>query len=278
MKKLIPVYLDQLDTRLTYNGRYRKRAAWRKEFKKQWKLCAVKPIEDPDKLEYNPRPYLWVCSCPAFIKSRFLICKHLVQKVHPVKPAFFYQVSRERVCPIWRHPDLRPIDPPAGDDLQQLSKPTATMPSSSLFELHDSELEVSDADEDGSLTASEWGDQEDMEASNSSEDEDKDEERVKSTRNGMHILAAKLHDLADIVDYNASFADPRVEKLLSKRCSMALNTHQNIDKKENRINSRTQTNLPTFSSEFSDIILIHTRPKPRIAQFRATYKHLFDLM
>ncbi|PVF90972.1 hypothetical protein CPB86DRAFT_676043, partial [Serendipita vermifera] len=115
MKRLVPIYINQLNTRLTYTGRHRKRATWRKEFKRQWKLCATQSVHNPDKLEYNPRPYLWVCSCPAFIKSRFLICKHLVQKVHPVTPAFFYQVSRERACPIWRHPDLRPIDPPADD-------------------------------------------------------------------------------------------------------------------------------------------------------------------
>ncbi|PVF93533.1 hypothetical protein CPB86DRAFT_96189, partial [Serendipita vermifera] len=267
IKKLVPVYLDQLDTRLTYNGRYRKRATWRKEFKKQWKLCAVKPIEDPDKLEYNPRPYLWVCSCPAFIKSRFLICKHLVQKVHPMRPAFFYQVSRERACPVWRHPDLRPIDPPASDDLQELPKPTVGMLSVTLSEAHNSEMENSDSDANGNSTIDETSDEGEMEASD--ETEEKEEERMKATRSAMDRLVAQLHDLADIVDYNASFTDPRVQKLLEKRCSTALNLYQRICEKEDRINSRSQTYPSTFSSEFGDIILIHTRPKSRISQTRA---------
>lgn len=116
----------------TYTGRHRQRATWRKDFQKEWKRCAAAEISDPKNASYNPRPYHWVCGCPSFVKSRFLICKHLIQKVHPVNSAFFRQVSRERTFPIWRHRDLRPIDPPADDDLKGIPESTVTMPSAGL--------------------------------------------------------------------------------------------------------------------------------------------------
>ena len=39
--------------------------------------------------------------CPAFVCSRFLICKHLVQAVQPV---VFLQVKRNRTLPFLEHP------------------------------------------------------------------------------------------------------------------------------------------------------------------------------
>ncbi|KAF8237620.1 hypothetical protein L208DRAFT_1029460, partial [Tricholoma matsutake] len=33
----------------------------------------------------------WVCTCTQFIVNHFLICKHLVQAVHPVHPVLFLE-------------------------------------------------------------------------------------------------------------------------------------------------------------------------------------------
>lgn len=132
MQKVTPHYLRLLDSRLVYTGRHRELASWRLEFQEDWNKCAKTVISDPDNKHYRPRPYSWVCACPAFVTSRFLICKHLVQSVHPVTPAFFRQVSRERDFPLWRHHDLRPIHPPADDDIQEIPSSLVTMPSAGI--------------------------------------------------------------------------------------------------------------------------------------------------
>jgi len=109
MTKLMPSYAHTLGERVGYTGRHRNRASWRKEFKKDWMKCKFTAIADPDDPKYATDPNRWVCACPAFIRSRFLICKHLVQLVHPVSPRFFIDVKRRRTTPFWQHEDLRPL-------------------------------------------------------------------------------------------------------------------------------------------------------------------------
>jgi hypothetical protein len=64
------------------------------------------PLND----KYRPDPHKWVCTCPAFARSRFLTCKHLIQAVQPVPPTFFLQVKRNRTLPFWQHPTLIPLE------------------------------------------------------------------------------------------------------------------------------------------------------------------------
>jgi len=52
-----------------------------------------------------------VCTCPSFIRSHFLICKHLIQSVQPVLPLFFLKVKQNHTTPIWQHPTLIPLKP-----------------------------------------------------------------------------------------------------------------------------------------------------------------------
>ncbi|CAG8647768.1 19528_t:CDS:2 [Gigaspora rosea] len=52
---------------------------------------------------------MWTCSCLGYLNSRFLLCKHLVQSVHSLKPNFFNEVTRYRSLPFWRHQDLIPL-------------------------------------------------------------------------------------------------------------------------------------------------------------------------
>jgi hypothetical protein len=54
-----------------------------------------------------------VCTCPSFVRSHFLICKHLVQSVQPVLLLFFLKVKRNCTTPIWQHPTLIPLEPAA---------------------------------------------------------------------------------------------------------------------------------------------------------------------
>jgi hypothetical protein len=66
---------------------------------------------------------MWICTCPAFVVSRFLICKHLIQLVLKVPPKFFIEAERYRTAPFWRHPELQPAvghEPDADRDFSSL--------------------------------------------------------------------------------------------------------------------------------------------------------------
>ena len=60
----------------------------------------------------NPKYQLdivqWVCTCPYFITSHFLVCKHLVQSLGPVPATFYLQVKCNRTTPFWLHLILQP--------------------------------------------------------------------------------------------------------------------------------------------------------------------------
>jgi hypothetical protein len=59
----------------------------------RWKKLVNAIITTPVNDKYRPDPKRWVCICPAFVRSRFLICKQLIQAVQPV---VFPQVERNR--------------------------------------------------------------------------------------------------------------------------------------------------------------------------------------
>ncbi|CAG8797972.1 20949_t:CDS:2, partial [Gigaspora margarita] len=58
---------------------------------------------------YATDPKTWTCSCLAYLDSCFLLCKHLVQSVCPIKPNLFNEVKCYRSPPFWRHKDLIPL-------------------------------------------------------------------------------------------------------------------------------------------------------------------------
>ena len=196
-----------------------------------------------------------------------MVCKHLVQAVHQVPTIFFRQVSRERKTPIWRHPSLRPIHPPSANDLQELPKATVTMPSAGL------NVNVDD-DGDGEANRAETGEgriEEDSEADVASDEEDEEEEvqmHIREMKDRLKRLAAELHDLADIIEYNTQFADQRTAALFERRFDTTLKMYKHIREKERRLNSNALPNLPTWSRKFSDIMFVRTRPRERIVQVR----------
>ncbi|KAF8470332.1 hypothetical protein DFH94DRAFT_637732 [Russula ochroleuca] len=95
---------------------------WHKQFKHEWKKLAATPITMPLNNKYRPDAHKWVCTCPSFVRSRFLICKHLIQAVQPVLPIFFLQVKQNQTLPFWQHSMLVPLK----------GKPTAPKPYPSI--------------------------------------------------------------------------------------------------------------------------------------------------
>lgn len=107
--KLAPSYYIKLDRLLVESGRFRELCSWRKPFKKEWRKLERKEITLPMNNAYRPNIERWTCTCPFFVTSRFLVCKHLVQSVHRVPPIFFLEVKRHRTVPFWRHKTLKPL-------------------------------------------------------------------------------------------------------------------------------------------------------------------------
>ena len=107
--KLVLTYYQKLDVLFNDIDRFRELPAWRKDFKKEWKRAMKKLITMPLNERYQPDVNQFVCTCPHFVVSRFLLCKHLVQQFHPVKPQFFLQVTRNQTLPFWSHPSLKPL-------------------------------------------------------------------------------------------------------------------------------------------------------------------------
>jgi hypothetical protein len=256
----MPTYDRLLTERLAYTGRHRRQPAWRKAFKKEWKRCTVAPITDPDDDKYNPLPYRWVCSCPAFVRNRFLICKHLVQSVHQVPPVFFQQVSRERLCPVWRHPSLRPIAPPSPGDLANLM-PSSFSTNNAGVANAGGDLEQVGRDRGESDTDSE------DEGSSAGNDEDPEEEdgEEETERQGiqeeMKEIAELLRDLASVIDYNAQYTDPRALVLFARKTQCSTHLMKRIKKKEKLIQSHNSPHLPVFDRAHSDLMFVRTRPR-----------------
>lgn len=108
--KLAPTYYQKLDRLLKDTGRYCKLSSWHKCFKKTWWKLEKTPITLPLNDAYRPNVEKWICTCPAFIVSRFLLCKHLVQNVQQVPPVFFLKVKQCRTTPFWQHKSLKPLE------------------------------------------------------------------------------------------------------------------------------------------------------------------------
>jgi hypothetical protein len=58
----------------------RQAPAWFSDFKSDWKQLVKKSIADGVKECHYTDLVRWICSCPSFLGSRFLICKHLVHR------------------------------------------------------------------------------------------------------------------------------------------------------------------------------------------------------
>ena len=80
------------------NGR--EKVSWRKEFKSHWKNLAKREFSGE---LYYTNTEQWICSCPAFLKDRFFLCKHLVKlanSYNAITKEFFNNVQRQGIYPL----------------------------------------------------------------------------------------------------------------------------------------------------------------------------------
>lgn len=99
--EVMPAMDRKMSALLSGNQRIYK-ADWRREFKKAWLDARKSTINE--ETQHAPDLQYWVCSCKKFLLSRFLLCKHLIQRKELtgcVDADYFRKVRRVRTPPFW---------------------------------------------------------------------------------------------------------------------------------------------------------------------------------
>ncbi|TFK70349.1 hypothetical protein BDN72DRAFT_870317 [Pluteus cervinus] len=123
------------------------------------------------------------------LENWFLICKHLIQRVHQPPPIFFLEVKHNRTIPFWSHRTLTPIEDDGGE--VSTSRPL-------VIEEVEAELPESDDDDD---------EFDDVEVPN--EDGRTSEEVLQANINFVTDFLGGLH-------YQAQFRDQRMLNALER--------------------------------------------------------------
>lgn len=239
--KLAPSYYRKLDRLLTDTGRHRELPSWRKHFKRAWKKLLKAPITMPLNEAYRPDVKKWVCTCPALVVNRFLLCKHLVQAVQPVPPIFFLEVKRRRTAPVWKHCLLKPCEEealPAGDDLGSVV------------------AGIDDPEEDGSGSDS-----------GSDEDDEEDEAEMRAALQGgltyeeaMNENITKIGDFLEGLRYQVQFRDRRMLQVLEREGGSFLRLADACLSKERRMRSTRGESPTTWEPQTSVAMFYRSRP------------------
>jgi len=248
IKKLAPTYYRKLQQTVTATGRLRELSAWRKAFKRQWKFDLQKDQNYDLHDRYRPDPKRWVCTCPHFVVSRFLICKHLVQSVKPVPPHFFFEVTRNRTTPFWRHKHLIAEDldgddvgsevPDDGDDDDDVGMGSEDnlediLPSMRPFVM-------------GSL--------------------DNDPDRLMTTKDELIEIQGQLEEFVNgMTKYQVDFADPRWLRTLKREGGGLLRLMKACKDREHAYNTAGGPTPTTWDPKATNTMYYHTRPPIREA-------------
>lgn len=280
--KLAPLYANRVHKLHAGTGRTRDAPTWRHEFKKIWKTLESRETAAPDSFayrKYNPDPIKWVCACPAFRTSRFLICKHLILTCHPVPVRFFFEVSRNRTTPFWSHPFLRPLDqPPPDNTALDFSHPRSNP------QPHPLELRTAASTEVGNVDHSsdpnrdsetENGDSETEELVSGDEDGDGDGEGELPSElearyeKDMRKWSSTLRRFADLVDYQVQFSEARFLKEMDRQMARARGFIDDCLEHE-RLTNSSQRETPGTWSQPPRTLFMHPRP-PRAERNRSEH-------
>ena len=200
------------------------------------------PLND----KYRPDPHKWVCTCPAFVCSRFLACKHLVQAVQPVPPTFFLQVKRNRTLPFWQHPALVPLE----GSPSEVAAPD------------DNEKAPDNIDDDIN----------EQEPCGEASDED-DTENIVDTeatpwecgggtyRERLADNIDTIRDFCDGLEYQLQFEDRRMLETLEREGASFLRLAKACLSRERRSNTTRGTSPTTWDPATSSAMFYQTRPR-----------------
>lgn len=219
-------------------ARYRELPAWRKDFKREWRRCEKTAVSDPEDPLYAPNVARWTCTCKAFARSRFLICKHLVQLCHVVPGIFFLQVRRARTTPFWRHPELRPLD-------------NSVLDASSA---ETSDAETLDPPDDPFADVP-------CDAENEWEDVFGDQTSAReNTYQEMLRIGNLLREFGDAVLFQASFNERRCLGTLNRYGGQLFGLATDFLEHERKANSTRCSNPATWDPLTSHLMFFRTRP------------------
>jgi hypothetical protein len=228
-------------------GRYRELPVWRKDFKSEWKRALNTPITMPLNEKYRPDPKRFVCTCPQFVISRFLLCKHLVQAFHPVPPIFFLEVSRNRTLPFWSHSSLVPL----GDPLQSSTPTTAA-----FIPINDHAVNLATVEDDG----------EDVHDEDEDDLVDTEADRVWNGRGTFgERMAAHINLIREFcqgLEHQVQFQDHRFLNALERDGAGFLRLAQNCMSRERRRNTRRSSTPTTWERSTGNAMFYRARPVP----------------
>jgi hypothetical protein len=227
-------------------GRNRDLPSWRKDFKAEWKKCQTTPISLPLNEKYRPDINGWVCTCPYFVKSRFLLCKHLVQAVEPVHPLFFLQVERNRTVPFWSHSLLKPLESHL-NPAPQLNSTLFGAESSASRAHIDSDQEL------GNNSASESDDDHVDTGTDTNAGWRTFDERLTS-------LISTLREFSDGMEYQRQFKDSRMLEVLERDGAGLFRLAENCLSRERRVNSTRSAPPSTWERATANAMFYRTRP------------------
>lgn len=248
--KLAPTYYRKLEVMLNDTGRFRELPKWRKDFKIHWQKAMRTAITMPLNERYRPDAKRFVCTCPQFVISRFLICKHLVQLFHPVNARFFLEVTRNRTLPFWSHPSLKPISTSTeievdqetaavGDENEEASKEPYNRVNTAENEVDGSDFE----DEDVDALVDTWENGGD-----------------KTYREEMEDYIHLIRDFCDGLEYQIKFQDRRFLSTLQKDGARFFQFAQNCLSREKRQNSSRAASPTTWERSTANALFYRSRP------------------
>ncbi|KAG1751092.1 hypothetical protein EDB19DRAFT_2004386, partial [Suillus lakei] len=177
---------------------------------------------------------------PNFVKTRFLVCKHLVQSVHPVAPTFFLEVQWNRTIPFWTHPLLVPLDscpPPLA---------TAAMPVPVPLEpANEGEMESGDEVGDG--------------AEDDLVDTFCQQLDTRTFQERMLTHVKNIRDFCDGLEYQIQFNDYRMLTVLERNGSSFLRLADNCLSRERRENSSRSRSPTTWEKGTASAMFYRAR-------------------
>ncbi|KAF7305110.1 SWIM-type domain-containing protein [Mycena kentingensis (nom. inval.)] len=237
--KLCAPYYKKLTLFTVPTGRSRvsELASWRETFRSLWRQLEKRDISDRVDDVYRPDAERWVCTCPSYATSRFLVCKHLVQLVQRVPTKFFREVQRRRTIPFWQHPTLIPLVPssgggaPPGDDGPR-------------------DWETPEDEDDGIMEPYlETQADRDFDASAATFEAEFDAE------------VALIEEFVAGLKHQRRFRDPKMLEMLRKRGAGFLKLGRTCIAKEKAANDNRARPVRTWDKDYADAM--YYRPRPR---------------
>ena len=225
-------------------GQFRELPSWRKDFKADWKKGMKKSVQEVlMKEKYHPDTEHFVCTCPQFVVSRFLICKHLVQSFQPVNPIFFLQVMQNRTTPFWSHPALIPLQTEGvEEDRMETEAVESVGPTDPMMDDDFDPTEDRFDDDAVDTRKGIW------------------EGEHKTFKEEMEVHIQKIRDFADGLEYQIASQDRRFLKTLQKEGAGFFRLAENCLSHERQFNSSREASPTTWESSTGNAMFYRACP------------------